>query len=205
MVDRFHAGADIVYGARNNRESDTLFKRLTATCYYKFLTKMGVEQVENHADFRLLSKRALNALLSFKERNIYIRGLVPLVGYSSDIVYYSRKERLAGESKYPLKKMLSLAWEGITSLSIKPLRLVSLLGICMSCLSLFGILYSLVVFLFGGTVQGWASVILAILLIGGIQLLATGVIGEYIGKIYIEVKDRPRFFISEDTDSKGNQ
>ncbi|WP_447839304.1 glycosyltransferase family 2 protein [Enterobacter cloacae] len=195
MVDLFISGKDIVYGVRNDRNSDSFFKKFTAELFYKTMTKLGVNQVENHADFRLLSKRALLSLLEYKEQNLYIRGLIPLIGYPSAEVYYSRSERAAGESKYPLKKMLALALEGVTSFSVTPLRMVTALGFTISILSTLGILYTLIQYFLGHTVSGWASVILAVLFIGGVQMLCLGVIGEYIGKIYIESKSRPKFFI----------
>lgn len=199
MVDSYAAGNDIVYGVRNDRSSDSVFKKITAESFYKLMTLMGVNQVENHADFRLLSKRALQSLLQYKEQNLYIRGLIPLIGYPSDKVCYSRSERVAGESKYPLKKMLSLALEGITSFSVTPLRIVTTLGFLVLILSLIGVLYTLCQYFLGHTVSGWASVILAVLFIGGIQMLCLGVIGEYVGKIYMESKKRPKYFIEQDT------
>lgn len=199
MVDEYRAGCDIVYGVRNDRTSDTYFKKFSAELFYKLMFLMGVNQVSNHADFRLLSKRALNSLLQYKEQNLYIRGLIPLIGYPSTKVFYSRSERAAGESKYPLKKMLSLALEGITSFSITPLRIVSALGFSISILSSIGVLYTLIQYILGHTVSGWASVILAILFIGGVQMLCLGIIGEYVGKIYIESKNRPKYFIEKDT------
>lgn len=199
MVDSYLAGHDIVYGVRNDRKSDSFFKKFTAEAFYKIMTKLGVNQVENHADFRLLSKRALSSLLQYKEQNLYIRGLIPLIGFPSEYVYYARSERAAGESKYPLKKMLALALEGITSFSITPLRIVTALGFIISLLSSFGVIYTLIQYFLGHTVSGWASVILAVLFIGGVQMLCLGVIGEYIGKIYIESKKRPKFFTEKMT------
>ncbi|WP_270495495.1 glycosyltransferase family 2 protein [Citrobacter gillenii] len=199
MVDSYLSGSDIVYGVRNDRSSDSLFKKFTAEAFYKIMTKLGVNQVENHADFRLLSQRALQSLLQYKEQNLYIRGLIPLIGYPSERVYYSRSERAAGESKYPLKKMLALALDGITSFSVIPLRIVTLLGFLISMLSSIGVVYTLVQYAIGHTVSGWASMILAILFIGGVQMLCLGVIGEYIGKIYMENKNRPKFFIEDKT------
>lgn len=197
MVDSYHSGNDIVYGVRNDRTSDSLFKKITAEAFYKVMTKLGVNQVENHADFRLLSRRALDSLLQYKEQNLYIRGLIPLIGYPSDKVYYSRHERVAGESKYPLRKMLALALEGITSFSVTPLRIVTALGFIISILSTVGVFYTLMQYFLGHTVSGWASMILAILFIGGVQMLCLGVIGEYVGKIYMESKKRPKYFIEE--------
>ncbi|MFH0474217.1 glycosyltransferase family 2 protein [Kluyvera ascorbata] len=195
MVDSYNSGIDIVYGVRNNRSTDSLFKRYSAELFYKTMTMMGVNQIENHADFRLLSKRALASLLKYKEQNLYIRGLIPLIGFQSEKVYYSRDERVAGESKYPLKKMIGLALEGITSFSVVPLRIVTALGFIISILSSLGVFYTLIQYLLGHTVSGWTSVILAILFIGGVQMLCLGVIGEYVGKIYIETKSRPKYFI----------
>ncbi|ADF60909.1 glycosyltransferase family 2 protein [Enterobacter cloacae subsp. cloacae] len=197
MVDSYLSGHDIVYGVRNDRASDSFFKKFTAETFYKVMTKLGVSQVENHADFRLLSKRALDALLQYREQNLYIRGLIPLIGFPSEKVYYSRSERAAGESKYPLRKMLALALEGITSFSVTPLRMVTAMGFVISMLSSLGIVYTLVQYFMGHTVSGWASVILAVLFIGGVQMLCLGVIGEYIGKIYMESKGRPKYFIDE--------
>lgn len=199
MVDSYLSGHDIVYGVRDDRTSDSFFKKFTAETFYKVMTKLGVNQVENHADFRLLSKRALEALLQYKEQNLYIRGLIPLIGYPSDKVYYSRSERAAGESKYPLKKMISLALEGITSFSVTPLRMVTAIGFTISILSSLGVIYTLFQYFLGHTVSGWASMILAILFIGGVQMLCLGVIGEYIGKIYMESKKRPKHFIEKYT------
>lgn len=197
MVDSYLSGHDIVYGVRNDRASDSFFKKFTAETFYKVMTKLGVSQVENHADFRLLSKRALDALLQYREQNLYIRGLIPLIGFPSEKVYYSRSERAAGESKYPLRKMLALALEGITSFSVTPLRMVTAMGFVISALSSLGIVYTLIQYFIGHTVSGWASVILAVLFIGGVQMLCLGVIGEYIGKIYMESKGRPKYFIDE--------
>lgn len=204
MVDSYISGHDIVYGVRNDRASDSFFKKFTAETFYKVMTKLGVSQVENHADFRLLSKRALQSLLQYKEQNLYIRGLIPLIGFPSDRVYYSRSERAAGESKYPLKKMLALALEGITSFSITPLRVVTALGFIISLLSSIGVVYTLIQYFLGHTVSGWASVILAVLFIGGVQMLCLGVIGEYIGKIYLESKKRPKFFTEAKVGFKEN-
>lgn len=197
MVDSYLTGRDIVYGVRNDRTSDSFFKKVTAEAFYKVMTKLGVSQVENHADFRLLSKRALHSLLQYKEQNLYIRGLIPLIGFPSESVYYSRSERAAGESKYPLKKMLALALEGITSFSITPLRIVTALGFIISTLSSIGVIYTLIQYFLGHTVSGWASVILAVLFIGGVQMLCLGVMGEYIGKIYMESKNRPKYFVEK--------
>ena len=197
MVKKYEEGCDVVYGVRSKRETDTFFKRFTAEAFYKILNKMGAKVIFNHADFRLMSKRALEAFSMYKETNIFLRGMVPLVGYKSDVVKYERAERLAGESKYPLKKMLALAWEGITSLSIQPIRMITWLGAIIFAISLVIIVYSLVRFFIGATVSGWASTLCSIWALGGLQLLAIGVIGEYIGKIYLETKRRPRYIVEE--------
>ena len=193
FLQKFSEGCDVVYGVRNKRDTDTRFKRSSALAFYKFMAAMGVESVYNHADYRLMSRRALGALAEYKEVNLFLRGIVPLIGYRSDYVYYDRKERAAGESKYPLKKMLNFAVEGITSFSVKPLRIISAFGIIIACLSVFGLLYSLISKLTGNAVSGWTAIVASIWLLGGIQLLCIGVCGEYIGKIYNEVKGRPRF------------
>ncbi|MED9970759.1 MAG: glycosyltransferase family 2 protein [Ruminococcus sp.] len=195
MVEKFEAGCDVVYGVRSKRETDTFFKRFTAEAFYKILEKLGAKVIFNHADYRLMSKRALEAFSHYKETNIFLRGMVPLIGYKSDIVTYERSERLAGESKYPLKKMLALAWEGITSLSIQPIRLITWLGLIIFLISLIMIIYSVIRFFIGATVSGWASTLCSIWALGGLQLLAIGIIGEYIGKIYLETKRRPRFIV----------
>lgn len=197
MVDKYLEGVDIVYGVRNDRSTDTSFKRGTAGLFYKLMSKLGVEQVENHADYRLLSKRALNALLQYKEQNVYIRGMVPLIGFKSEQVFYSRSESIAGESKYPLKKMLALALEGITSLTITPLRLISIVGFLTCGITALAGFYVLIDKLLGNTVEGWTSLMIAIFFLGGVQMLSLGVIGEYVGKIYIESKNRPKFFIEK--------
>ena len=197
MVEKYENGCDVVYGVRSKRATDTFFKRFTAEAFYKILNKMGAKVIFNHADFRLMSKRALEAFSMYKETNIFLRGMVPLVGYKSDVVKYERAERLAGESKYPLKKMLALAWEGITSLSIQPIRMITWLGAIIFAISLVIIVYSLVRFFIGATVSGWASTLCSIWALGGLQLLAIGVIGEYIGKIYLETKRRPRYIVEE--------
>lgn len=197
MVEKYENGCDVVYGVRSKRETDTFFKRFTAEAFYKILEKMGAKVIFNHADYRLMSKRALEAFSHYKETNIFLRGMVPLIGYKSDIVTYERSERLAGESKYPLKKMLALAWEGITSLSIQPIRLITWLGLIIFLISLAMIIYSIIRFFIGATVSGWASTLCSIWALGGLQLLAIGIIGEYIGKIYLETKRRPRFIVDE--------
>lgn len=190
-------GCDVVYGVRASRESDTFFKRNTALLFYRFMTSMGVDIVENHADCRLLSRRAVEGLSKFREVNLFLRGLVPLVGYKSGVVTYDRNPRFAGESKYPLKKMLSFAFDGITSLSVKPIRLILTMGLVLFGVSLLMLVYGLISKFWGNTVSGWTSLICSIWMIGGLQLLALGVIGEYIGKIYNEVKARPRFLVEE--------
>ena len=197
FVQKFNEGCDVVYGVRNKRETDTFFKRTTAQGFYKFMKVLGVDVVYNHADYRLMSKRALDALSEYKEVNLFLRGIVPLIGYRSDYVYYDRHERFAGESKYPLKKMISFAMEGITSFSVKPLKLISNLGILLSALSILGLFYALISYFAGVAVPGWTAIVLSIWLLGGIQLLCIGVLGTYIGKIYSEVKGRPRYRIEE--------
>lgn len=197
MLEKFEEGCDVVYGVRSKRETDTFFKRFTAEAFYKILNKMGAKVIFNHADFRLMSKRALEAFSQYKETNIFLRGMVPLVGYKSDVVTYERFERLAGESKYPLKKMLALAWEGITSLSIQPIRMITWLGGIIFVISFIMIIYSLISLIAGTAVSGWASTLCSIWALGGLQLLAIGIIGEYIGKIYLETKRRPRFIVEE--------
>ena len=199
MIDEYLAGCDVVYGVRSKRATDTWFKRTTAEGFYKVMSALGAETVYNHADYRLLSRRALEGLVQFKEVNLFLRGLVPLVGYRSSSVYYERAERMAGESHYPLKKMLAFAFDGITSLSVKPIRLITGLGFFISLVSFLGIIWVLLTKLFGVTVSGWASMVCAIFFMGGVQLLCLGVIGEYVGKIYNEAKARPRFIISETT------
>lgn len=200
MVDEFLNGCDIVYGVRSKRTTDTFFKRFTAESYYKLLKSMGVDAVYNHADYRLVSAKALAAFSEFKEVNLFLRGMFPLVGFRSTCVYYERRERLAGKSHYPLRKMLHLAFEGITSLSVKPLHIITGLGIGIAGLSFLGVLWSLIVALTGNSVPGWASTMCIVCFIGGIQLVCLGVIGEYVGKIYMEVKARPRYIISERTE-----
>lgn len=204
MVDAYMEGAEVVYGVRSRRETDTFFKRFTAESFYKLLNWMGADVVFNHADYRLVSSKVLNAFADFKEVNIFLRGMFPLVGFKSTSVYYARQERLAGESHYPLKKMLALAFDGITSLSIKPIRIITGLGIIISMVSFLLIIYTLVSYFSGNTVPGWSSSLIATCLLGGIQLISLGVIGEYVGKIYLETKQRPRFIISQrTTDEEG--
>ena len=199
MIDAYLDGCEIVYGVRSDRETDTFFKRTTAEAFYRLMNWMGAEVVFNHADYRLVSSRALQAFADFKEVNIFLRGMFPLVGFKSTSVYYERKERIAGKSHYPLKKMLSLAIDGITSLSVKPIRMIAAFGMIVAVLSFCGILWAIVRNLTGYTVSGWASITCIICFMGGIQLLCLGVIGEYIGKIYLETKRRPRYIISKRT------
>lgn len=197
MLEAYYDGCDIVYGVRSSRKKDTVFKRSTAQLYYKLLNAMGAEVVYNHADYRLLSKRVLNELSQFREVNLFLRGMIPLVGYKSTSVLYERDERIAGKTHYPLKKMLYLAMDGITSLSVKPLHIISALGCIVSILSFFGILWAVIGHMMGYTVAGWASMICVVCFFSGIQLICLGVLGEYIGKIYMEVKNRPRYIISD--------
>jgi len=197
FVEQYYDGSDIVYGVRSSRQTDTFFKRTTALTFYKLMSTLGVDTVYNHADYRLMSKRALEGLSQFKEVNLFLRGMVPLIGYKTSVVEYERHERFAGESKYPLKKMITFALDGITSLSIKPIRLITGLGFFIFFSSFIALAYTFIVKFFGETVTGWTSLALSIWLIGGIQLLSLGVIGEYIGKIYNETKQRPRFIISD--------
>lgn len=202
MVREYADGCEIVYGVRSKRDSDTVFKRLTAESFYKVMNFMGAEVVFNHADYRLVSSRVLKELHNFKEVNIFLRGMIPLVGFKSTSVYYERAERIAGESHYPIRKMLALACDGITSLSIKPIRMITGLGLLVAVLSFLGILWAIVGNLVGVTVSGWSSLICVICFVGGVLLLCIGVIGEYIGKIYLETKARPRYIISERTEGR---
>lgn len=197
FIDRFIDGCDVVYGVRSDRKTDTVFKRTTAQGFYKVMKLLGVDIVYNHADYRLMSKRALDALEEFEEVNLFLRGIVPLIGYKSDVVLYERNERFAGESKYPLKKMLSFAFEGITSFSVKPIKLILDIGIIMFTTSLLFLIYFIALWCLGKTVEGWATIVVSIWMLGGVQLLCLGVIGEYIGKIYIETKKRPKFIIDK--------
>ena len=197
FVEKYMEGCDVVYGVRNKRETDTFFKRTTAEGFYKFMKILGVDVVFNHADYRLMSKRALEGLAQFKEVNLFLRGIVPMIGYRTGTVEYERGERFAGESKYPLKKMLSFAMEGITSLSVKPIRYITGLGFLIFAVSILMLIYSIVRWATGATIIGWASVICSVWAIGGLILLSLGVIGEYIGKIYLETKGRPRFLLRE--------
>lgn len=205
MVDAYYDGAEVVYGVRSSRDTDTFFKRFTAQAFYKVLMRMGVETVYNHADYRLISARVLKEFAGFKEVNLFLRGMIPLVGFKSTSVFYERHERIAGESHYPLAKMVNLAIDGITSLSVKPLRLISGLGIGVSVLSFVGVLWAVITQICGRTVTGWASTVCVICFMGGVQLVCLGVLGEYIGKIYMEVKARPRYIISERTWTKQNE
>lgn len=205
MVDAYHDGSEVVYGVRSKRDTDTFFKRFTAESFYKLLNKMGVEVVYNHADYRLISSRVLKEFANFKEVNLFLRGMIPLVGFKSTSVYYERHERIAGESHYPLSKMLGLAIDGITSLSIKPIRLITGLGIGVSILSFIGVIWAVIAQLTGHTITGWASTVCIVCFMGGVQLICLGVLGEYIGKIYMEVKARPRYIISERTWEEKDQ
>ena len=195
FVDEYYKGNDIVYGVRSSRKKDTFFKRTTALAFYRLMSKMGVESVYNHADYRLMSKRALDALENFKEVNLFLRGIMPLIGFKSAIVEYERNERFAGESKYPLKKMLNFALDGITSFSVKPIRFITATGFLISIISVIMFIYTIVRHFLGFTVVGWRSLIISLWFLGGVQILSIGVIGEYIGKIYMETKARPRFII----------
>lgn len=197
MIDKFHAGSDIVYGVRRERKTDTFFKRTTAQAFYKLMALMGVKTVYNHADFRLMSRRAVKQFSQYKETNLFLRGMMPLIGYQTDSVYYDRKERVAGESKYPLKKMLALAFNGISSFSVKPISMIMGLGIFIIICSILAAVYALISYFTGSVVPGWTSLILSIWFLGGLQLLAVGMVGQYIGKIYMEVKQRPRYNIEK--------
>lgn len=199
MVDAYLNGAEIVYGVRSSRETDTWFKRNSAQMFYKLLNSMGADVVYNHADYRLVSSKVLEHFADYQEVNIFLRGMFPLVGFNSTSVYYERHERLAGESHYPLKKMLALAFDGITSLSVKPIHIISLIGMIVSLIGFIGVIWAIVVAIQGRTVAGWASIICIVCFLGGIQLLSLGIIGEYVGKTYLETKHRPRYIISEKT------
>lgn len=205
MIDAYREGCDVVYGVRAKRSTDTFFKRFTAEGFYHLMNWLGANIVFNHADYRLMSSRALCEFANFKEVNIFLRGMVPLVGFKSTSVYYDRAERMAGESHYPLKKMLALAFDGITSLSVKPIRMITGLGFLVSVISFIGVLWALISKLVGFTVAGWTSMVCVICFMGGIQLLCLGVIGEYIGKIYMETKHRPRYIISEATEEDASE
>lgn len=197
MIDSYLAGSDIVYGVRNKREKDTFFKKFTAEGFYKIMNKMGAEVIFNHADYRLMSKKALEGLSNYKEVNLFLRGIVPMIGYKTDVVTYERGERFAGESKYPLGKMISFAIQGITSLSVKPMRMIVGLGFLTSFISIIMMIYSVFRHFTGHTVTGWSSLMTSIWFLGGLNLLAIGIVGEYIGKIYLETKSRPRYIIDE--------
>ena len=204
MVDEYLSGAEIVYGVRSKRDTDTFFKRFTAESFYKVMKWMGADTVFNHADYRLVSSRALKEFANFKEVNIFLRGMFPLVGFKSTCVYYERHERIAGESHYPLKKMLALAFDGITSLSIKPIRFITGFGVFVALVSFIGVLWAVIEAALGRTVSGWASMTSIICFVSGVQLICLGVIGEYIGKIYLETKHRPRYIISDTTPNFGD-
>jgi len=197
MMDRYHEGLDVVYGVRSDRKKDSGFKRKTAELFYKLMLKMGVDIVYNHADFRLMSKRVLEELEGYQEVNLFLRGMVPLIGFPSGQVFYERAERFAGESKYPLKKMLSFALDGITSFSVKPIRMIMAVGVIVFVISIVILIWSLITHIWGSTVWGWSSTIISIWALGGLQLLAIGIVGEYIGKMYLETKRRPRFAVQE--------
>ncbi len=203
MVDEYLNGADVVYGVRKSRETDTFFKRSTAQFFYKLLKYLGADVVYNHADYRLVSSKVLEALGEFKEVNLFLRGIFPLIGFKSTCVYYNRSERIAGKSHYPLSKMLSLAFEGITSFSVKPLKLITSIGVFVSIISFIGAIWAVVSHFLGKTIAGWASTTCIVCFLGGIQLVCLGVLGTYIGKIYMEVKQRPRYIISEKTEEKS--
>ena len=202
MVDKYYEGAEIVYGVRNDRKSDSFFKRFTAQAFYKFMSLMGVDTVYNHADFRLMSQPALNELSAYGERNLFLRGIVPQIGYKTDFVYYARKPRTAGESKYSLKKMLSFALDGITSFSIKPIKLVAALGAVIILCTAVAFIYTLISYFSGDTAAGWSSLMISIWFLGGVQLFSIGIVGQYVGKTYIETKQRPRYNIKEFLDNE---
>ena len=197
FIDKFNEGKDVVYGVRSTRATDTVFKRSTAHAFYKLMKVMGADTLQDHADYRLMSKRALEGLAKYKEVNLFLRGIVPMIGYETDVVYYERHERFAGESKYPLKKMLSFAVDGITSCSVKPIRMITSLGTLVFTISIVMLIYFLIVWLLGHTVQGWTTIVISLWGIGGLILLSLGIIGEYGGKISMEVKERPRFIIEK--------
>lgn len=197
FIAKYNEGCEVVYGVRKSRRKDTFFKRFTAQTFYKFMSFMGADLVYNHADYRLLGKKALKALFEFKEVNLFLRGLVPLVGFKSDTVNYERKERFAGKSKYPLKKMLSFAFDGISSFSIKPMRMIIAVGVACFVVSIFVLLYALIVLLLGKTVSGWTSIFGSVWALGGLQMISIGIIGEYIGKTFLETKHRPKYIVEE--------
>lgn len=205
MVDEYHNGCEIVYGVRSKRETDTFFKRFTAEGFYKVLNWMGAEVVFNHADYRLVSSRVLKEFANFKEVNLFLRGMFPLVGFKSTSVYYERHERIAGESHYPLRKMLKLAFDGITSLSVKPINMIMNFGVFVAIIGFLGIIWALTERIMGNTVSGWTSMICVVAFMGGVQLICTGIIGEYVGKVYLETKHRPRYIISDRTYEVGDK
>lgn len=205
MVKQYHNGCEVVYGVRSDRRTDRRFKRTTAEGYYRLMQVMGVDIVFNHADYRLVSSKVLKELAGFQEVNLFLRGMVPLVGFKSTSVYYARKERMAGKTHYPLRKMLSLAFEGITSFSVKPLKMIFFMGVVMSILSLIGVIWAFWAHMTGLAVTGWPSLICIVCMFSGIQLICLGVVGEYIGKIYMEVKHRPRYIISQRTKGEGEE
>ncbi len=200
MINKYNDGNDVVYGVRNDRKTDSFFKRFTAGAFYKLMNFLGAKTVDNHADFRLMSNTAVKALMQYKERNIFLRGIVTKLGFKADSVYYARKERTAGETKYPLRKMLSFAWEGITSLSIKPIKLIMLLGLVIMVCSIIALAYVLISYFLNDTNRGWASLMISIWFLGGVQLFSIGIVGQYVGKTYIETKERPRYYVSETLD-----
>lgn len=203
MVDAYLAGNEVVYGVRSRRDTDTFFKRFTAESFYKLLNAMGVETIYNHADYRLISSRVLQEFTGFHEVNIFLRGMIPLVGFKSTSVYYERHERIAGDSHYPLNKMLALAFDGITSLSIRPIRIITGMGIVVAAISFLGVIWAIIEVMLGQTVSGWASLVCIICFLSGVQLVSLGIVGEYIGKTYMETKARPRYIISERTKNPG--
>jgi len=205
MLEKYYDGCDIVYGVRSDRKKDSFFKKTTAITFYRFMKFLGAETVYNHADYRLMSKRAVEGLLCFKEKNLFLRGIVPLIGFKSDKVYYERSKRFAGESKYPFRKMLSFALDGITSFSIKPIRYITIMGFLMFLVSIALLIYSIVRWAIGASVLGWASLICSVWAIGGLIMLSLGIIGEYIGKTYLEVKGRPQFIIETVLSDEDNR
>ena len=203
MIEKYEEGCDIVYGVRSARKKDTFFKRATAEGFYKFMKALGVDCVYNHADYRLTSKRVLDEFENFKEVNLFLRGMFPLVGFKSDVVYYERNERFAGESKYPLKKMLNFAWDGITSFSVKPLRLIASIGFFITLIGIGLGIYAIVLAILKMKVATWLLVSISLYIVGGLNMISVGIVGEYIGKIYSETKARPRFIISENLEEKN--
>ena len=202
MISKYYDGCDVVYGVRSSRKKDTFFKKFTAEGFYKIMKHMGVDIVFNHADYRLTSKRVLNELANYKEVNLFLRGMFPLIGFKSDVVYYERAERFAGESKYPLKKMLSFAWEGITSFTVKPLKMIMNLGLIIAFLSFLFLIWVVIGYFTGNTVSGWTTIIVLLCFFSGIQIFCIGIIGEYLGKVYIESKERPRYAIEKELHNK---